>query len=196
MNKPLSTRQRKIIDFVSSYIREMKFPPTVRDITAGCSISSTSVTDYNLNLLCEMGYITRAEEISRGIALGPRASMRDGEPFANVPVTGALSAGADPLASGATAPGASRARLGIVQTPAALLPNDRKVIALRVADDSLQHEMLAKGDTVLIDPDPDPSPDGHALVWRPAESRIALTEDPRHPNDLPRGRVLAVLRTF
>ena len=67
--KGLNTRQQQILDFIRSFDEERSYPPTIRDIQQACSISSTSVVDYNLHILERGGYIRRDREVSRGIEL-------------------------------------------------------------------------------------------------------------------------------
>src|SRR3990170_6092200 len=67
--KILSGRQKQIINFLSRFAEENSYPPTVRDIVSGCGISSTSVVDYNLDILEREGYIRRHPGISRGIEM-------------------------------------------------------------------------------------------------------------------------------
>ena len=64
--KKLSERQSRILEFIKHFMSEHQFPPTVRDIQAGCEISSTSVVDYNLHILQRHGYLRRLPEVSRG----------------------------------------------------------------------------------------------------------------------------------
>jgi len=49
--KSLSPKQERIINFVTEFLHDKGYPPTIRDIAAGCGISSTSVVAYNLNKL-------------------------------------------------------------------------------------------------------------------------------------------------
>ena len=51
MSYVLSQRQENILDFIEKFLDDYQFPPTVRDIQSGCNISSTSVVDYNLQIL-------------------------------------------------------------------------------------------------------------------------------------------------
>ncbi len=67
--KKLSDKQRRIIKFIDRFLSDKGYPPSIRDIQTGCSISSTSVVDYNLNILESRGYISRHAEVSRGIRL-------------------------------------------------------------------------------------------------------------------------------
>ena len=99
MKNRLSQRQQRILEFIQKFMDEHQYPPTVRDIQNGCEVSSTSVVDYNLRKLQEMGYLTREPEVSRGIELvgeGLRGSKRD---IQSIPIMGSIAAGrttADP----------------------------------------------------------------------------------------------------
>ena len=62
------TRDR-ILAFVVQYIKERGFPPAVRDIMSGASISSTSVVSYNLKKLAEAGRISMTPGITRSIVV-------------------------------------------------------------------------------------------------------------------------------
>ena len=66
---PLSQRQARMIAFIRGFTAEYCYPPTVREITGGCRISSTSVTIYNLRILEHRGYLTRKPRSARSIAL-------------------------------------------------------------------------------------------------------------------------------
>ena len=73
----LSERQQMIMSFIEDFIEENDYPPTIRDIQNGCSISSTSVVAYNLDKLKEGGQLNRHSEVSRGLSLasvGPNSN--------------------------------------------------------------------------------------------------------------------------
>ena len=96
MKRQLSPRQQRMLEFIRDFMDEHHFPPTVRDIQAGCEISSTSVVDYNLQILQREGYMRRLPEVSRGIELldgTPRGATRD---IVRIPVLGYIAAG-EPL---------------------------------------------------------------------------------------------------
>ena len=86
----LSQRQQKILAFVDDFLDRRGYPPTVRDIQAGCAVSSTSVVDYNLKALEKMGLLHRRREISRGLEIPGRAGGRGLVP---VPLLGTIAAG-------------------------------------------------------------------------------------------------------
>ena len=75
MKKKLSARQDRMLQFIQDFLEDNRYPPTVRDIQAGCEVSSTSVVDYNLRILQREGYLRREADVSRGIELlGERAT--------------------------------------------------------------------------------------------------------------------------
>jgi repressor LexA len=85
----ISGRQRRIIDFIRDFWENRGYPPTVRDISKGCSISSTSVVDYNLKSLERMGFLHRHSGVSRGIELADRVTQS----AVMVPLLGVIAAG-------------------------------------------------------------------------------------------------------
>jgi len=47
----LSERQQRMLQFIRQFMRENRYPPTIREIGQAVGISSTSVVNYNLNIL-------------------------------------------------------------------------------------------------------------------------------------------------
>jgi repressor LexA len=89
--RTLSIKQRKILGFIQRFLSDRSYPPSIRDIVVGCGISSTSVVDYNLDILEKGGYIRRHPDISRGI------EVLNGDPALSskvlVPIIGQIAAG-------------------------------------------------------------------------------------------------------
>jgi repressor LexA len=85
----LSERQKNILKFISQFSVENGYPPTIREIGAAVDIPSTSVVNYNLNILEREGHLSRSPDVSRGITLR-------GDKFVAVPIVGAIAAG-EPL---------------------------------------------------------------------------------------------------
>jgi repressor LexA len=67
--KGLSERQKKILEVLDSFQKHAGYPPAIREICEQAHISSTSVVNYYLDQLEEMGYIERDQGVSRGIRL-------------------------------------------------------------------------------------------------------------------------------
>lgn len=91
MAKQLSRRQQLMLDYIERFLEENNYPPTIREIQRDLNISSTSVVDYNLNILEQRNLIRRNRNISRGIELVNRpAAIRN---IVRVPVIGQIAAG-------------------------------------------------------------------------------------------------------
>jgi repressor LexA len=152
MKKKLSQKQESILEFISSFLDDHQFPPTVRDIQNGCDISSTSVVDYNLRILQREEYIRRQSEVSRGIELLRDSSGREARPdnVVAVPVFGSIAAG-DPLHIPGT--GTSRSEADeTIDLPMFLTRGNPDVFAVRVKGESMIDALVADGDLVLLEP--------------------------------------------
>ena len=65
----LTEPQIKVLAVLDRYQRKSGYPPSIREIKEKAQLSSTSVVNYYLNQLEEMGYIERDQHVSRGIRL-------------------------------------------------------------------------------------------------------------------------------
>lgn len=65
----LSDRQIRILDVLEAFQQKYGYPPSIREICEKTGISSTSVVNYYLDQLQELGYIERDQGVSRGIRL-------------------------------------------------------------------------------------------------------------------------------
>jgi repressor LexA len=68
-SKDLSERQKKILEVLERFQDQNGYPPSIREICEKTGISSTSVVNYYLEQLEEMGYIERDRRVSRGVRL-------------------------------------------------------------------------------------------------------------------------------
>ena len=163
MERTLSPRQQRMLDFIADFMDEYQFPPTVRDIQAGCEISSTSVVDYNLQILQREGCLRRLPEVSRGIELldgVQRGSRRD---LVRVPILGTIAAG-EPL------PIPSQDswhddELENLDMPSSLTKGRPNVYGLRVKGNSMIDALVADGDLVLLEPAPQPENGDMVAAW-------------------------------
>lgn len=148
--KRLSDKQERILQFLNGFLDEHGYPPTVRDIQYGCDISSTSVVDYNLQILQRDGHIRRSPDISRGIEVVGRdrsAVARFPGPV-RVPILGAIAAGQPlPIISDVSPDNAE-----FVELPATTVSKDRQLYALRVRGQSMIDALVDDGDVVILEP--------------------------------------------
>ncbi|HET7037686.1 MAG TPA: transcriptional repressor LexA [Thermomicrobiaceae bacterium] len=91
MAKQLSRRQQAMLAYIEQFLDENTYPPTIREIQRDLEISSTSVVDYNLNILEGRNFIRRNRNISRGIELIGRVTSN--RHILRVPVVGQIAAG-------------------------------------------------------------------------------------------------------
>lgn len=66
---PLKPRQEEIFRFVARTVKEQGFPPTMREISEACKLSSLSSVTYQLSSLEKKGYIRRQSGKSRSIEI-------------------------------------------------------------------------------------------------------------------------------
>ena len=169
--KALSTKQQHIIDFIRHSLVEWGYPPSIREIVSGCGISSTSVADYNLNILEKAGYIRRHPEISRGIELLTR-SPAPGY-LLHIPIIGQIAAGEpipvptpdtwDTIASSET--------LGVTED---LTRGKEGVYALKVKGSSMVDALINDGDIVLMQYVNVVENGEMAAIWLKAEREVTL----------------------
>ena len=61
----LTEPQIKVLEVLDRFQRKSGYPPSIREIKDKAQLSSTSVVNYYLDQLEEMGYIERDQHVSR-----------------------------------------------------------------------------------------------------------------------------------
>lgn len=146
--KPLSDRQRRMLEFIGDFSDKSGYPPTIRDIGHELGISSTSVVSYNLKILEKEGYIKRDETVSRGLRV-----IRPGNGEApivkrtvEIPILGTIAAGS-PL----YLPDAGQYEpTSFIELTRDLVTDGRDIYALRVKGDSMIDALVNDGDIVIL----------------------------------------------
>lgn len=152
-NGSLSERQEKILEFFYEFQEENNYPPTIREIGKAVDISSTSVVNYNLNRLEEMGFIERERTVSRGIRLldPALALLREGvtamKDFVQVPLVGRIVASVP-----VPVPGSDFDYMPDEFVPLArdLVKDESDLYALQVQGDSMVDALVDDGDIVIM----------------------------------------------
>jgi len=166
----LSSRQEKILEFIQNYVRSHGIPPSIRDIVAGCGISSTSVADYNLKHLERLGFIRRHHEISRGIELVEKV----GRPCpVALPLMGQIAAGR-PIPVPDSESWNASAAAETVEVPDAFVANRKNVYALKVKGTSMIDALINDGDVVIMQAVQSVDNGEMAAVWLKAEKEATL----------------------
>ena len=174
----LSSRQQQIINFIRRFLEDNQYPPTIRDIVAGCGISSTSVANYNLKILEREGYIRRHSGISRGIELLTRP------PFAGdssqVPIIGQIAAG-EPIPVPAPDTWDVTASAETLDITEDLTRGRKGIYALKVKGSSMVDALINDGDIVLMQYVNVVENGEMAAVWLKAEKEATLKKVYREP---------------
>ena len=168
----LSNRQERILEFIRQYRSEHGYAPSIRDIQRACSVSSTSVVDYNLQILQREGYILRSPEVSRGLQLvnGDADSAMLG---ATVPVLGYIAAGA-PLPV-PTDEAWRQEPMDTVTLPSELAAiSSKDLYALRVRGLSMIDALIDDGDLVVLRPSHEVRDGDMVAAWLKLEQEATL----------------------
>ncbi|MHB8779141.1 MAG: transcriptional repressor LexA [Anaerolineales bacterium] len=163
-SKGLGERHQRILDFIASYQREHKHPPSIREIGEHCAISSTSVVNYYLDQLEKSGHIERDRKISRGMRLTGNTPLGD---MFRVPVLGVIQAG-EPIPVPSNADFGSFTPEDSVEVATSLMPAKEKgkeLFALHVQGDSMIDAMINDGDIVILKPTQEARNGEMVAVW-------------------------------
>ncbi len=176
--KTLSSKQQRIIDFVRHFWADRGYPPTVRDIVSGCGISSTSVVDYNLDILENEGYIHRHRRVSRGIELLTRPPAQGRS--LKVPIIGQISAG-EPIPVPTPDTWDVTASSETLEMTEDLTRGREGVYALKVKGSSMVDALINDGDIVLMQYVNVVENGETAAIWLKAEKEVTLKKVYREP---------------
>ena len=159
----ITPRQRRILDVISSTVRERGYPPTVREIGEAVGLSSSSSVHAQLTNLERMGLLTKDPAKPRAMTLAePKADA------VAVPLLGRIAAGAPTLAAEHVE--------DYVSVPRSFAKGDTPHFALRVSGDSMIGAGIFDGDLVVAKAQSSAS-DGDvviALLPGPAEDEATV----------------------
>jgi repressor LexA len=137
--KTLTARQKEVLDFISSYIEEHAYPPTIREIAERFSISVKGAYDH-VKALEKKGFIRLGENRSRALELTSRE--RPERSVVEVPLLGAVAAGR-PIT-------ANENYSGSIHVPADMV-RAASCFALSVRGDSMKDIGIFHGDIAVIE---------------------------------------------
>lgn len=99
-SQELNQNEVKILDFISAQVKEMGYPPSVREICKGVNLKSTSSVHMYLARLKEKGYISKANLKTRALRVySDEKSNNDMDiDTISIPLVGQVAAGEPILA--------------------------------------------------------------------------------------------------
>jgi repressor LexA len=145
----LTSRQREILDFIVTYRQENGCSPSIPEIQRHFHIRSPNGVAGHLHALEAKGAIRRADRGSRQIDLPGHDHSRAG--LHDLPVYGSIAAGLPQMQSPSQAEGMAtldESTLGFKPKPGCF--------ALKVRGDSMRDAGILNGDTVIVEPNPEP----------------------------------------
>lgn len=163
----LSKRHKKILEFLSNFQEQNGYSPSIREIGESIDVRSTSLVDYYLKQLEELGYISREQHISRSICLlkpdelvraaagkisdGLRQAAETVSDLLSIPLLGRIVAGEPiPMPTSDVSYFDPESSIEIARS---LLPAREKgdeLFALEVQGDSMIDAMVNDGDIVIM----------------------------------------------
>lgn len=161
-DKPLSTRQQNILRFIWEYNDENDSAPSIREIGEATDITSTSVVNYNLKRLTDLGYLIRKQMVARGLQLTDLArAMFETKPAIDkidelvaslfrVPLLGNIVAG-EPIEINDSSFQTYDDDDSIGISTDMLPRNTDDIFALRVDGNSMIDDMINDGDIVIME---------------------------------------------
>lgn len=218
----LSARQQHMLRFMTAFVRDNGYPPSIREIGDECLIGSTSVVNYNLNKLVDAGYIQRSDRVSRGLRIlrsipgaESATALAAGQPL-QVALVGRIAAG-EPI----SLPDDIAHHIDeddYINVPPALLGKHdaSEVFALAVRGDSMIDAMIQHGDIVILRRQQTADNGDMVAAWLKEDSETTLKHfyrrgdmielHPANPAYQPlqvmpdnceiKGKVLSVMRTY
>lgn len=136
--RPTTKQQKKVLDFIKTFIKKNSFPPTLEEIASGLKLSAVSTVHQHVNALIHKGYLQKRENFARAIEIKKEDKISD---FVEIPLLGLIAAGAPIEATIAPE---------LIKVPREFVVGNNKHHALRVQGHSMQDAEIFNGDVVVI----------------------------------------------
>ncbi|MCH8027470.1 MAG: transcriptional repressor LexA [candidate division Zixibacteria bacterium] len=203
LKKPLTNRQKTVLEFIEKFMLKYGNSPTIREIGSDLGISSTNGVRSHLVALIKKGYLKKTGLISRGLSLVKKLSIG----AARIPLVGSVPAGY-PI-------DAAENVEGDLAVDESFLPKGES-FTLTVMGDSMKDAGIYNGDLVIVKKQSEASKgdivvaivDGEATIKRylPGDGLIILqpennefkpiTVTPESGEFRIAGRVVGLMRRF
>ena len=166
---PLTARQRQVLEFIDSEVRQRGYPPSVREIGDAVGLSSPSTVHAHLAALQDKGYLRRDPSKPRAIEVTLEPSTGsdvERRPVRHVPLLGDVAAGTGVLA---------------VENVEELVPvpedltGDGELFMLRVRGESMIDAGIFDGDFVVVRVQPDADNGDIVVAGIPGEEATVKT---------------------
>ncbi len=136
----LTRRQREIFDFISSFVEERGYSPSLEEIAAQFGLSSVATVHKHVQHLVEKGLLRKAWNRSRSIEPVSQGVEQPG--LTTLPLVGTVAAGTpiEAIEDNQT-----------ISVPAQMAGRPGESFVLRVRGDSMIEDQICDGDLVVIE---------------------------------------------
>jgi repressor LexA len=139
MMKELTDRQKEVLTFIDSFVREHNYPPTIREVGEYFGISIKGAHDHVIALR-KKGALRQEGKRSRTMEV---VGSKNRNRYVEIPLVGVVAAGI-PIMS-------EENFEGTIPIHESLLKKNRKYFALRVRGNSMSGAGILDGDTAVIE---------------------------------------------
>lgn len=135
-------KERKVLEFITQYIKRRGYSPTLQEIAEGCGLRSPATVHEHIWYLIRKGYLKKTEGVSRSLELVEQ-TVFSGEPEVELPLMGFIAAG-KPLEP-YTDPDAT------FPVAASMINPKKSAYVLKVKGDSMIEDGILEDDYVVIE---------------------------------------------
>ncbi|MCP4904175.1 MAG: transcriptional repressor LexA [bacterium] len=139
----LTRRQREVFDFISGFVQDQGYSPSLEEIAAAFGLSSVATVHKHVKHLVDKGYLRKAWNRSRSVEPIPEEGKAES---VHLPILGTVAAGCPIEAIEPDAGSADE-----LAVPAGMVPSSRAHYVLRVRGDSMIEDQICDGDLVVIE---------------------------------------------
>lgn len=143
--KNLSKRQKEVLDFIVSYIKDNDIPPSHSEIAEFLNVSSPATVHEHLSALVSKGYLKKGFNEKRSIRLTPVIDRFT--KAITLPLAGIIAAG-EPIEA--------IERNETIAVPANLVVNQDNSYVLQVKGESMIEDGILDGDYIIVERNPSP----------------------------------------
>ncbi len=138
----LTKRQRQIYDYVSQFVEQQGYSPSLEEIAAAFGLSSVATVHKHVKHLVDKGYLRKAWNRSRSVEPVP---VEETVESVHLPILGSVAAGSpiEAIEDTGTAE--------LLAVPAEMAPGSKDHYVLRVRGDSMIEDQICDGDLVVIE---------------------------------------------
>jgi len=149
--KPLTKRQRQVLDFISDHICDHGFAPTIREIGVEMGIKSTNGVSEHIETLIRKGYLVSEESPNIGgkkkgkrpaRSIRPKHLPNTPKGTLQIPVVGQVTAGMPRLAVEESE--------DLIYFDQSLVGDARDIFALKITGESMIEKGIHDGDIVFV----------------------------------------------